>query len=262
MAPRKQVPPRARTRARIGCAAAHNRPRCIEARPSASGTPAVARRRAEGGAYLGQRGDRGGVPRADVRVELRRHVERLRTEAARGPRRRNGLAWFGADTGAQKHAPTHARECRARTHWWSDPPCSYAHRCSYVHLLRLAMPYVCVFHRRGVMKRERRPRAHAVQSRIVSTRTRPRVCASVKQQHTRSHMHIRGVHRYMHTSDPCMPTYTGAHTRAHDVAGRIVGVTNRTHVHMDAMQPRARSPPIRHKSIHLSIDIGPVHGYM
>ncbi len=35
-APRKRVPARVRTRARIGGAAAHNRPRRIEARPSAS----------------------------------------------------------------------------------------------------------------------------------------------------------------------------------------------------------------------------------
>jgi hypothetical protein len=35
-APRKPVPARVRTRARIGGVAAHNRPRRIEARPSAS----------------------------------------------------------------------------------------------------------------------------------------------------------------------------------------------------------------------------------
>ncbi len=42
--------------------------------------PAVARRRAESGAYRGQRGDTSGVPRADVRVERRRRAERLRAE--------------------------------------------------------------------------------------------------------------------------------------------------------------------------------------
>jgi hypothetical protein len=36
MAPRKRVPTRVRTRERFGSAAAHNRPRRIEARPSAS----------------------------------------------------------------------------------------------------------------------------------------------------------------------------------------------------------------------------------
>ena len=36
MAPRKRAPARVRTRARIGGAAAHNRPRRIEPRPSAS----------------------------------------------------------------------------------------------------------------------------------------------------------------------------------------------------------------------------------
>ena len=48
--------------------------------PSASGTPAVVRRRAGSGAYIGQRGDTRSVPRADVRVERRRTVERLRAE--------------------------------------------------------------------------------------------------------------------------------------------------------------------------------------
>ncbi len=49
-----------------------------------------ARRRAGSGSYLVQRGDTRGVPRADVGVECRRRVERLRAEAARGRRRR---AW-------------------------------------------------------------------------------------------------------------------------------------------------------------------------
>ncbi len=48
MAPRKRVPARVRTRARIGGAAAHNRPRRIEARPSAS---AVVRTAGPGAAH-------------------------------------------------------------------------------------------------------------------------------------------------------------------------------------------------------------------
>jgi hypothetical protein len=67
-----------RARRRIRGAAAHNGPRRIEDRPSASrrgGAPP-----AESGAYPVQRRDRGGVPRADVRVErsLILRVERLR----------------------------------------------------------------------------------------------------------------------------------------------------------------------------------------
>ena len=54
-------------------------PRRIEDRPSASA--AVARRRPKSGAYPGQRGDARGVPRADVSVERRRNVERLRAES-------------------------------------------------------------------------------------------------------------------------------------------------------------------------------------
>ncbi len=56
----------------------------------------------------------------------------------------------------------------------------------------------------------------------------------------------------------CLYIYSRAHTRTH-IAGRIVGTRSRTHMHMDAMQPRASSPPIHHQSIHLSIDIGPVY---
>ena len=59
-----------------------------------------------------------------------------------------------------------------------------------------------------------------------------------------------------------MPIFTGGHTRTHDVARRIVGTRNRTRVHMDATQPRARSHPMHHKRIHLSIDIGPVYRYI
>ncbi len=48
MAPRKRVPARVRTRARFGGAAAHNRPRRTEARPSAS---AVVRAAGPGAAH-------------------------------------------------------------------------------------------------------------------------------------------------------------------------------------------------------------------
>ncbi len=85
-------------RARIGGAAARNGLRRIEARPSASTTHAVACRRAEISAYIGQSGDGRGVPRADVRVELRPTIERLR-------------ARFGADAGAPKPTSTRVRTC-------------------------------------------------------------------------------------------------------------------------------------------------------
>ncbi len=73
-------------RARIGGAAAHNRPRRTEARPSASAIVRAAW--AGSGSYPFHVRHRRGVPRADVRVERRRRGERLRAEAARGPRRR------------------------------------------------------------------------------------------------------------------------------------------------------------------------------
>ncbi len=109
------------------------------------------------------------------------------------------------------------------------------------------------------MKREPRTRAHAVQSRIVRTRTRAHVCASGHHSiHARRCTRDEYIH--IHMSDPCMPyIYRRAHTHAHDVAGHIVGARNRTHIHMDAMQPRARSQPVHHTSIHLSIEIRPVY---
>jgi hypothetical protein len=71
----------ARTRAHtcIGGAAARNGRARVGDRPSAVRRGA---RRAESGAYEGQRRDGGGVPRADVRVEGRRRLERLRAENA------------------------------------------------------------------------------------------------------------------------------------------------------------------------------------
>jgi hypothetical protein len=67
-------------RARIGGPAAHNGPRRIEHPPSASRLRWRAARGRKGGAYRVQRGDTGGVPCADVRVERRSRLERLRAE--------------------------------------------------------------------------------------------------------------------------------------------------------------------------------------
>ncbi len=77
-----RVPTRLRTHTRkhIGGAAAHNGPRRIE-HPAERVPPAVALRPGrKGSAYRKQRGDTRGVPRADVRVERRRRLERLRAE--------------------------------------------------------------------------------------------------------------------------------------------------------------------------------------
>ena len=67
------------TRARIGGAAAHTGRACVGDRPSAVRRGA---RWAGSGAYEEQHRDSRGVPRADVRVEGRRRVERLRAETA------------------------------------------------------------------------------------------------------------------------------------------------------------------------------------
>ncbi len=116
-APRKPVPARVRTRARIGDAATHNRPRRTEA--PAERVRHSARRRAGSGAYIVQRGDGRGVPRADVRVESRRRVIRLRAEAARGRRRREGLARLRVSgfRPSPQHEPANAcAQSRSITH--------------------------------------------------------------------------------------------------------------------------------------------------
>ncbi len=67
-------------------------PRHIEARPSAHA--AVARRRAESGAYIGHVRHGRGVPRADVRVEhgvSRHRVERLQAEPHAVPMHRRSI---------------------------------------------------------------------------------------------------------------------------------------------------------------------------
>ena len=69
----------------------------------------------KGGAYRGQRGDTSGVPRADVRVERRRRLERLRAEPRAVHAGGKALARFGADARAPDRTRTRAR---ARTHTW------------------------------------------------------------------------------------------------------------------------------------------------
>jgi hypothetical protein len=104
---------RARARRDIGGAAAHIGRTCVGDRPSAVRRGA---RRAESGAYRAQRRDGGGVPRADVRVEGRRRVERLRAENATldgGLRRSHALARMRVcrrtHTSARPHARTPGR---------------------------------------------------------------------------------------------------------------------------------------------------------
>jgi hypothetical protein len=99
--------------------------------------PAVALRRAEkGGAYIGERGDTRGVPRADVRVERRRIVERLRAEPpavhADSARARTCRRRMRAPPIARAHARARARTqhtgARVRRARIGDPFISVARR--------------------------------------------------------------------------------------------------------------------------------------
>ena len=156
-------------------------PRRIEERPSASrrgGAPPGA----ESGAYRGQRGDRRGVPRADVHVEHQRLVERLRAEPHAVRADGEGSHVFGADTWAPRPTPT-----RARAHTDAHVGASVAHArigdpflyvdirmdidISIDHVYR---NYRCVCSMDGLVK--------TAQSRIVTTHTRSHVYASMTQQ--------------------------------------------------------------------------------
>ena len=71
--------------------------------------------RAESGAYVGQRGDSRGVPRADVRVERRREGECLRAEPpavdadGKAPARFGADAWAPNRTRTRAHTDAHVR---------------------------------------------------------------------------------------------------------------------------------------------------------
>ena len=97
------------------CASVHTSERSYAQLYLTRGRPRWRAARADSGAYLGQRGDRGGVPRADVRVERRRREERLRAEPPAVDADGKALACFGADAWAPDR--THAR-ARTRTHTW------------------------------------------------------------------------------------------------------------------------------------------------
>ena len=91
------------------CTSVHTSQRSCAQLYLTRGRPRWRAARAEGGAYLGQRGDRGGVPRADVRVERRRRVERLRAEPPAVDAGGKALARVGADASAPNRT-------RARAH--------------------------------------------------------------------------------------------------------------------------------------------------
>jgi hypothetical protein len=133
----------------IGGATAHNGPRRIDD-PAERVPPAMARRPGrKGGAYPVQRGDRGGVPRADVRVKRRCRVERLRAEPpavdADGTRSHVSARMRGRPIAHVHAARTDAARGRIRGDADTCTPniCPHmrarhgvwarAHTCSYMH---------------------------------------------------------------------------------------------------------------------------------
>ena len=95
------------------CTSVHTSQRSCAQLYLTRGRPRWRAARAEGGAYRLQRGDRGGVPRADVRVERRRRGERLRAEPPAVDADGKALARVGADAWPPDRTRTRAR---TRTH--------------------------------------------------------------------------------------------------------------------------------------------------
>jgi hypothetical protein len=167
-----------RRRRRAQRPAPHRRPG--RARPACGGAPPGRK----GSAYRGQRGDRGGVPRADVRVERRRILERLRAEPRAVRADRNALARFGAD--AQSHTHTRARTdaararvCAAGAHRRSVHRCSQPRmdvdtcmRCVYIHC-------VCACSIDGWPYEDSAPHSRAC--RALAHRQRPHAIARVRK---------------------------------------------------------------------------------
>ena len=74
--------------------------------------------------------------------------------------------------------------------------------------------------------------------------TRARIGDTRTYTRTRVHhrnLHLRNENRYMYNDLGEAHIPEDIHARTHDANGRIVGPRNRTHVYMEAMQPRARS---------------------
>ena len=125
------------------------------------------------GAYLAQRDNRRGVPRADVRVERGRRGERLRAEPHAVHADRKG-----------SHVSAQIRECpKTHAHALTRMDAHVGASVVQAHIgdtfiyvaMRIDM-YTCIYHlyqsilfaTTMAKKRERRTHAHAVQSRIVN----------------------------------------------------------------------------------------------
>jgi hypothetical protein len=166
-----RVPTRLRThaQARIGSAAAHNGPRRTDD-PAERVPPAAARRSGRrGGAYPVQRGDTCRVPRADVRVERRRRVERLQAEPPAN-HADGGRAHVSARMRVRPIAHAHtrapgrstcARVCGGPASAIRSSVKPDAHGCRYMDEARIYLLCLCVSHRSMALRRDRVTRTHA-----------------------------------------------------------------------------------------------------
>ncbi len=155
------------------------------------------------GAYSHQRGDRRGVPRADVRIERRRH-ERLRAEPPAVRADGRALAWVGADawapirTRTRPRAQTDAargRVCAAGPHRRSVRRCGQTRMDVDMPALCIYIHYVCVVHR----WRYEESASHSHTCRILAHRQRPHAIARVCKNTRVPILRTRTLHRCMHT---------------------------------------------------------------
>ena len=179
---------RTRTSAAPPRTTAAPRPRPTGARPPPDA------RGPKGGAYIGQRRDGGGVPRADVRVERRRKVERLRADDARigGVKSSHTLARMRARPRTHDRAREckHARLAAYAAHVRLGDATTYDDMCTaqgvcWIECTPILIPSVRVS--ATAASRGNRTRTHQVRRRTVSTRTRVRWYTWVAHRHSLVH---------------------------------------------------------------------------
>jgi hypothetical protein len=169
-----------------GGPAAHNGPRRIDDLPSASRRDGALPGR-QGGAYRAQRGDTRGVPRADVRVERRRHGDHLRAEPRTvhpDARRSHVSAQMRGHPIAHAHARAHTdaargRVCAAGPHRRSVHLGSQTRMEIDTCMNHASMYYTCACSSDGRPYGESASHSHT--RRVLAHRRRPHAIARVRK---------------------------------------------------------------------------------
>jgi hypothetical protein len=212
------------------CIDAYVWPRRIKHPPSASASP----RRpiaAESGAYPEQRRHRRGVPRADVRVERRRPVERLRAEphavhadgkCSKIRREHTCVRVRAAHTPAPKHTNTHTRthkcaRARTRTHTHT-----HTHTHTGMHAPTQAHPPIHIRIRARAPRTRKRPHGRTHVRLCMSTSLSLREQCIDRRRYTalsvRTCVHAQphgSTRAHMRTPIAHVPAHRSTHTHTH-----------------------------------------------